>query len=327
MEYLNLGRTGLKVSALALGCMSYGKGGMHAGWTLSEDEAMPFFRKAFERGVNFFDTADVYAEGASEIVLGKALREFGRHADVVIATKFSAPTGPGANERGASRKHIVTAVDASLRRLRVDYIDLYQQHGWDRTTPIEETLTVFEDLIRAGKILHAGMSNLKAWQLAKALQVQALNGWAPLASVQVPHNLIYREEEREMLPLCEDRGLGVLAWSALARGFLAGNRKRGGGGATARAETDQLGRTLYGREEDFAVQEVLVRVAERVGLAPMQVALAWFRSRTPRVIPIVGTTRLEQLDQALAALDTALSCEDVAELDNAYCPRPVFAFG
>ena len=222
MNYQNLGASGLKVSPLCLGCMSFGKGKMHAAWTLSEAESMPFFRLAIERGINFFDTADAYGEGASEIVVGKALREFARRDDVVLATKFFAPMGPGANERGASRKHIMAAVDASLKRLQVDYIDLYIQHSFDACTPMEETLRALDDLVRSGKVLYIGASNYKAWQLAKAIKLQTMHGWTGFTSMQVQYNLIYREEEREMIPLCRDQGIAVTAWSALARGFLAG---------------------------------------------------------------------------------------------------------
>jgi 1-deoxyxylulose-5-phosphate synthase len=327
MKYVNLGSTGLKVSAICLGCMSYGKGQMHSAWTLSEDDAMPFFQKAFDSGVNFFDTANAYSEGASEAILGKAVKAFGRRDEVVIATKFTAPTGQGVNERGASRKHIVAAVEASLRRLDVEYIDLYQVHSWDNTTPVEETLSALEDLTRSGKILHAGMSNLKAWQLAKALQIQALNGWTKLATVQVQYNLIYREEEREMFPLCADQGIGILAWSALARGFLAGNRTRAGSGTTKRAEGDKLAQAIYFRDEDFALQALLAEIAERNSLPPMQVALAWFASRPTPVLPIIGVTKMEQFEQALAALNVVLSDDDVSQLDAAYRTRPVFNMG
>ncbi|MDX9699603.1 MAG: aldo/keto reductase [Rhodocyclaceae bacterium] len=325
MRYLNLGRTGLKVSQLCLGCMSFGKGKMHGSWTLSEAESMPFFRLALERGVNFFDTADVYGEGASEIAVGKALREFARRDEVVIATKFFAPTGPGRNERGASRKHIMVAVEASLRRLQVDYIDLYIQHSFDPTTPMEETLRALDDLVRSGKVLHIGASNYKTWHLAKALKCQALNGWTPFASMQVQYNLVYREEEREMIPLCVDQGIGVTAWSALARGFLAGNRTVDGKGETARAKGDEIAQRMYFRDADFAVQKQLASVASTRGALPMQVALAWIKDRQGLTAPIVGVTKIAQLEQAIEALDIELSPEERDLLDSSYeTRRPAF---
>ena len=243
MDYVNLGTTGLKVSRFCLGAMSFGRGSFHSAWTLDADQSMPFFQKAFEAGVNFIDTSDAYAEGQSEVVVGRAIREFGGRDNLVVATKFVAPSGPGVNERGASRKHIIRAVEASLKRLGLDYIDLYQQHAWDPATPLEETLRALDDLVRAGKVLHIGASNYKAWQLAKALQIQAAEGLTRFASMQIQYNLVYREEEREMIPLCQDQGLGVLAWSALARGFLAGNRNRGGGGETPRSKADAVAKS------------------------------------------------------------------------------------
>jgi len=326
LDYANLGNTGLKVSPIALGCMSFGQGQFHSGWTLSADDSMPFFRRAFEAGINFLDTSDGYAEGQSELVVGRAIKEFGRRENLVIATKFFGPTGPGANEHGGSRKHIVHAVENSLKRLGTDYIDLYQQHVWDKTTPLEETLRALEDLVRAGKVLHIGASNYTAWQLVKALQIQALNGWTRFATMQVQYNLIYREEEREMIPLCQDQGLGVLAWSALARGFLAGNRKREGGGDTARAQADKLAQVIYFRDQDFAVQTLLADIAQKRGMSPMQIALAWFRSRPVRVIPIIGVTRVEQLEDSIAACAITLTDEERDALDAAYVTRPVFSF-
>jgi len=327
MDYINLGKTGLKVSPICLGCMSFGKGQFHSTWTLDEEQSMPFFRRAFEAGINFLDTSDGYAEGQSEVVVGKAIREFGRREDLVVATKFIAPTGPGPNERGASRKHIMQAVEGSLKRLGTDYIDLYQQHAWDGTTPLEETLRAHEDLVRSGKVLHIGASNYKAWQLAKALQIQAANGWTRYSTMQVQLNLVYREEEREMIPLCQDQGLGVMAWSALARGFLAGNRKREGGGDTARAQNDKTADAIYFREEDFVLQGLLAKMGEARGLSPMQVALAWFGSRPGGVVPIVGVTRLEQLDEAIAAASIRLEDGELKALDESYATRPVFTFG
>ena len=326
MDYVNLGNTGLKVSPICLGCMSFGRGEFHSAWTLDADSSMPFFKRAFEAGINFLDTSDGYAEGQSELVVGRAIKEYGRREDLVVATKFIAPTGPGHNERGASRKHIMQAVEGSLKRLGTDYIDLYQQHAWDPTTPLEETLRAFEDLQRAGKVLHIGASNYKAWQLAKALQIQALNGWTRFATMQVQYNLVYREEEREMIPLCQDQGLGVLAWSALARGFLAGNRKREGGGETARAQTDKAAQSIYFRDEDFALQALLAQIGERQGASAMQVALAWFATRPRGVIPIIGVTKIQQLEESLGAGRVTLSAEDQAALDAAYATRPVFSF-
>jgi len=326
MDYVNLGNTGLKVSPICLGCMSFGRGQFHSAWTLDADASMPFFKRAFEAGINFVDTSDGYAEGQSELVVGRAIKEYGRREDLVVATKFIGPTGPGRNERGASRKHIMQAVEGSLKRLGTEYIDLYQQHAWDPTTPLEETLRAFEDLQRSGKVLHIGASNYKAWQLAKALQIQALNGWTRFATMQVQYNLVYREEEREMIPLCQDQGLGVLAWSALARGFLAGNRKREGGGETARAQNDKAAQAIYFRDEDFAVQTLLAQIGERQGASAMQVALAWFATRPRGVIPIIGVTKLEQLEESLGAGRVTLNAEDLTALDAGYTTRPVFSF-
>jgi 1-deoxyxylulose-5-phosphate synthase len=305
--------------------MSYGKGQMHAKWTLSEEESMPHFKHAIEKGINFFDTADLYSEGASEIVTGKALREYARRDEVVIATKFLSPTGPGQNERGTSRKHIMSAIEGSLRRLGMDYVDLYIQHGPDTATPLEETLRALEDLVRSGRVLHIGASNYKAWQLAKAIKIQAVNGWSPFTSMQVQHNLIYREEEREMIPLCVDQGIGVTAWSALARGFLAGNRTRDHEGTTARANADSLAHKMYYRDEDFEIQRLVDEVAREKGVSPMQIALAWVATRPGVCAPIIGITRLVQLDEAVEALDLVLTPQEIERLESAYTPRlPAF---
>lgn len=320
MKYVNMGNSGLKVSELCLGCMSYGQGNMHA-WTLREEDSMPFFRMAVEKGINFFDTADIYSEGASEIVTGKALREYARRDEVVIATKYFAPMGPGVNERGASRKHIMAAVDASLKRLGTDHIDLYIQHGWDVSVPIEESLRALDDLVRMGKVLHIGASNFKAWQLAKAIQLQTQYGLTRFISMQVQYNLVYREEEREMIPLCVDQGVGVTAWSALARGFLAGNRSASGGGETDRAKTDKFAQMLYYKEADFAVQAKLAEVAATLGVPAMQVALAWIAARPGVTAPIIGATRLNQLEEAIAATDIVLAEDQVKALESAYQPR------
>lgn len=323
MKYVRLGNTGLKVSKLCLGCMSYGKGNYHAGWTLDEEQSAPLFKRAFEHGINFFDTADAYAEGASEALLGKMIKTYARRDEVVIASKFFGPMGPGQNERGASRKHIMSAVDASLRRLGTDHIDLYQLHRWDYETPFEETAQALDDLVRAGKVLYLGASSMHTWQFAKALGIQAQNGFARFVSMQPQYNLVYREEEREMLPFCLDQGIGVIPWSPLARGFLAGNRSKDGSGETARAKADDFARGLYFREDDFEVQQRLAQVAADKGIPAMQVALAWVATRTAVTAPIIGATRLEQLDQAVESLEVVLTDEEVTRLEAPYKPHPV----
>lgn len=323
MKYVRLGNTGLKVSKLCLGCMSYGKGKTHSEWTLTEEQSLPFFKKAFEHGINFFDTADAYSEGASEQVLGKAIKTYSRREEVVIATKFFSATGPGQNERGASRKHIFNAVDASLKRLGTDYIDLYQLHRWDYETPFEETARALDDLVKAGKVLHIGASSMHTWQFAKALSIQERHGLSNFVCMQPQYNLVYREEERELLPLCLDRGIGVIPWSPLARGFLAGNRTKEGSGETARAKSDAFARSLYFRDDDFEVQSRLAEVAAAKELPPMKVALAWVASRPPVTSPIIGATKLDQLQQAIESLDVSLTEAEVARLEEPYKPHPV----
>ncbi|MEK1905301.1 MAG: aldo/keto reductase [Pseudomonas sp.] len=323
MNYVRLGNSGLKVSKLCLGCMSYGKGTYHGGWTLDDEQSAPFFKRAFEHGINFFDTADAYSEGASELLLGKMVKEFSRREEVVIATKFFGTMGPGQNERGASRKHIVSAVDASLKRLGTDYIDLYQLHRWDYETPFEETAEALNDLVRAGKVLYLGASSMHTWQFAKALSIQERHGFSRFISMQPQYNLVYREEEREMLPFCQDQGVGVIPWSPLARGFLAGNRNKEGSGATDRAKNDAFARGLYFREDDFEVQQRLAQVASAKGVEPMKVALAWVASRSAVTAPIIGATKLEQLDQAVEALEVTLTTDEVAKLEEPYKPHPV----
>ncbi|SCW69757.1 Predicted oxidoreductase [Sphingobium faniae] len=326
MQYRRLGASGLKVSQLCLGCMSYGKGKWHSEWTLSEEDSLPFFQRALDAGINFFDTANAYGEGASEQVVGRVIRDLAPRDDLVIATKFFGPTGRGPNDRGASRKHIMAAVDASLKRLGTDYIDLYQIHRWDYETPFEETAQALDDIVRAGKVRYIGASSMFAWQFAKALAIQERNGWARFTSMQPQYNLVYREEEREMLPLCRDAGVGVIPWSPLARGFLAGNRSRDGGGDTARAKGDKWARDLYFRDDDFVVQERLAEVAAARGVPPMQVALAWIASRPGITAPIIGATKLYQLDEAIAALSLELSADEVARLEEPYQPHPVLGF-
>ncbi|WP_342244600.1 aldo/keto reductase [Pseudomonas sp. OTU5201] len=322
MNYVRLGSSGLKISPLCLGCMGFGKGRMHGAWSLDEVESWPFFTRALGHGINFFDTADVYGEGASEALLGKFVRQLANRHQVVIATKFSSPMGKGPNDRGASRKRIMSAVDDSLRRLGTDYIDLYQLHRWDYETPFEETAEALNDLVRMGKVLYVGASSMHTWQFAKALAIQERNGWAKFISMQPQYNLVYREEEREMLPFCRDQGIGVIPWSPLARGFLAGNRHVTGG-ETARARNDAYARTLYFRENDFLIQQRLVKVAAASGITPMRLALAWVSSRPGITAPIIGATRLDQLDEALSALDLDLDSEVIAQLEAPYEPHPV----
>jgi 1-deoxyxylulose-5-phosphate synthase len=323
MEYRRLGATGLKVSSLCLGCMSFGKGQFHSEWTLGLDDSLPFFRRALDGGINFFDTADAYANGDSENVVGHIINNLVDRDSVVVATKFFGPTGPGPNDRGASRKHIMQAVDASLKRLNTDYIDLYQLHRLDSETPLEETLEALNDLVRQGKVRYLGASSMYAWQFSKALAIQERNGWSKFVSMQPQYNLVYREEEREMLPLCVDAGVGVIPWSPLARGFLAGNRKRGTQGETLRAKSDKWAEAMYCRDDDFDVQERLAEIAVLRGVPPSQVALAWVRTRPAITAPIVGATKLTQLDDALASLEIALSEDEVSQLEAPYKPHPV----
>ncbi len=322
MEYVNLGRSGLKVSRLCLGTMTYGSPAWRP-WVLPEEASRPFIRRALELGINFFDTADMYSRGASEEILGRALRDFARREAVVIATKAFYPMGDGPNDRGLSRKHLLDAIDASLRRLGVDYVDLYQIHRWDPETPIEETLRALDDIVRAGKARYLGASSMYAWQFAQALALADRHGWTRFVSMQNHYNLVYREEEREMLPLCRAEGIGVIPWSPLARGFLAGNRRAGDGGETLRAQTDQYARELYYRQNDFEIAARVSALAERRGVKPAQIALAWLLHQPEVTAPIVGVTRLEQLDELAAALDIRLEADERRWLEEAYQPHPV----
>jgi aryl-alcohol dehydrogenase-like predicted oxidoreductase len=326
MDYVNLGRSGLKVSRLCLGCMTYGKADPakypHGAWALDEDQSRPFIQRALELGINFFDTADVYGLGSSEEILGRALRDFARRDEVVIATKVYSPIGQGPNGRGLSRKHIMEGIDASLKRLGTDYVDLYQTHRWDYDTPIEETMEALHDVVKAGKALYIGASSMYAWQFAKAQFTADNNGWTRFASMQPQYNLIYREEEREMLPLCQDQGVGVIPWSPLARGFLAGNRNKTGG-ETARANTDPISKSLYHQPEDFAVAERLHEVANARGTPAMEVALAWVLSKTAITAPIIGASKPHHLEDAVKALEVSLTIEEIAQLEEPYKPHKV----
>jgi aryl-alcohol dehydrogenase (NADP+) len=321
MDYVNLGRTGLKVSRICLGCMSYGSP-QWRDWVLSEEDGRPFIRRALEMGINFFDTADMYSRGVSEEVLGRALADFTRREEVVVATKVFFPMSDGPNDRGLSRKHITESIDASLRRLRMDYVDLYQIHRWDPTTPIEETLSALNDLVRAGKVRYLGASSMYAWQFAKALYLADLHGWTRFSSMQNHYNLVYREEEREMLPLCRAEGIGVIPWSPLARGFLAGKRRRGEED-TRRGKADSFAHDLYYQPEDFDVVDRVVALAEQRGVKPAQIALAWLLHQPGLTAPIVGATRMEHLEDAVAALEIRLDEEERKSLEEPYRPHPV----
>ena len=322
MEYVNLGRTGLKVSRICLGMMSYGNPSWRD-WVLPLDESRPFIRWALEAGINFFDTADVYSLGASEEITGHLLKEFARREDVVIATKVYNSMGDGPNDRGLSRKHIMASIDASLKRLDTDYIDLYQIHRWDGETPIEETLEALHDIVKAGKARYIGASSMYAWQFAKSLYLADLHGWSRFVSMQNHYNLVYREQEREINPLCRSEGVGIIPWSPLARGFLTGTRKRGEENPTTRAKSDTLSHKLYYQETDFAIVDRVVALAERKGVQPAQIALSWLLHRPEVTAPIIGATKMVHLEEAVAALEVQLSAEDMTYLQELYQPHPV----
>jgi aryl-alcohol dehydrogenase (NADP+) len=322
MDYVRLGSTGLKVSRLCLGTMTYGTPQWRP-WVLDEETSRPFIKRALEHGINFFDTANMYSRGASEEVLGRALKDFARRDEVVIATKVFYPVTDHPNGRGLSRKHIMDAIDASLRRLGVDYIDLYQIHRLDLDTPMAEICEALHDVVKAGKVRYLGASSMYAWQFMKLLSIQQQHGWTRFASMQNHYNLVYREEEREMIPLCLDQGIGMIPWSPLARGFLAGNRKRGEKSASLREQHDAYGHSLYYADADYDVAERVVDVAKQKGVLPVQVALAWVLSKPGIAAPIVSATKIEQLDQLVAALPVTLTSEEVRALEEPYQPHPV----
>jgi aryl-alcohol dehydrogenase-like predicted oxidoreductase len=322
MEYANLGRSGLKVSRICLGMMSYGDPNWRQ-WILPEESGRPFIKCALEAGINFFDTSDMYSLGVSEQILGRAVRDFASRDSVVIATKAYFPMSDDVNDRGLSRKHLMSAVDRSLARLGTDYIDVYQIHRDDPSTPIEETLRALDDIIRAGKVRYIGASSMAAWQFAKALYLADRHGWSRFVSMQNHYNLVYREEEREMLHLCREEGIGVVPWSPLARGFLAGNRRSSDKGETARARTDKIAHDLYYRDSDFRIVERVVALAGQKGVTPAQIALAWLLHQPGVTAPIVGATKMDQLKQAIAALDVKLSDEERKSLEELYQPHPV----
>jgi 1-deoxyxylulose-5-phosphate synthase len=326
MEYVNLGATGLRVSRICLGMMSYGNDSERA-WALDEDGAEPIVRAAIEGGVTFFDTADTYSKGASEVATGRILSKLSTREELVIATKVFMPMTPGENGGGLSRKHLLSAIDASLQRLQLDYVDLYQIHRWDPRTPIEETMEALHEIVRSGKARYIGASSMFAWQFAKAQYVAERNGWTKFVSMQPHYNLIYREEEREMIPLCIDQGVGVIPWSPLARGVLAGNRTRSGERKTTRSDSDPFTDYLYSQPTDFDVVERVAEVAAERGIPPAQVALAWLLSKPAVTAPIVGATKLEHLQDALAAEQVVLDEEEIARLEEPYAPHPVLGHG
>jgi aryl-alcohol dehydrogenase-like predicted oxidoreductase len=326
MDYVNLGSTGLRVSRVCLGMMSFGNDS-ERDWVLDEDAAEPIVRAAVEGGVTFFDTADTYSGGASEVATGKLLSKLLTRDELVVATKVFMPMTPGENGGGLSRKHILSAIDASLQRLGMDYVDLYQIHRWDPRTPIEETMAALNYVVRTGKARYIGASSMFAWQFAKAQHVAERHGWAKFVSMQPHYNLVYREEEREMIPLCLDQGVGVIPWSPLARGLLAGNRTRAGERRTTRSDSDPFTDYLYSQPTDFDVVERVAEVAAERGVPSAQVALAWLLHKPGVTAPIVGATKPDHLQDALAAEQLTLSEQEIARLEEPYAPHPVLGHG
>jgi 1-deoxyxylulose-5-phosphate synthase len=325
MEYVRLGNTGMKVSRICLGCMSYGQAGKGWEWVLNEEQSRPYIQRALEMGINFFDTANVYANGTSEEYLGRALKDFARRDEVVIATKVRFPMGKSPNESGLSRKHILSSIDASLKRLGTDYVDLYQIHRWDYETPIEETLEALNDVVRMGKARYIGGSAMFAWQFAKALFTADLHGWSRFVSMQPHYNLLYREEEREMMPLCQDQGIGVIPFSPLARGVLArppALEKQ----ETARARSDAMIKERYERDENAAIVQRVSELAEKRGIPMAQVALAWMLAKPLVSSAIIGATKPNHLEDAVAALSVRLTQEESGLLEEPYRPHPVSGF-
>ncbi len=322
MQYVNLGSTGLKVSRICLGMMTYGTSEWRD-WVLDEDASRPFVQRALELGINFFDTADMYSRGVSEEVTGRALRDFAKRDEVVIATKVFSPMSDDVNARGLSRKHIMDGIDNSLRRLGTDYVDLYQIHRWDPTTPIEETMEALHDVVKVGKARYIGASSMYAWQFAKAQYSADLHGWTRFVTMQNHYNLVYREEEREMIPFCLDQGVGLIPWSPLARGFLAGNRSREEWGETTRSKSDDFAQRLYYADSDFAVVDRVVETAKEHGVKPAQIALAWMLQKPGITAPIIGSSKMAHLEDAVNALAIELSDTEIAYLEEPYQPHPI----
>lgn len=325
MEYVRFGNTGMKVSRICLGCMSYGDPAKRYDWALNEEQSRPYIQRALELGINFFDTADVYSMGMSEVVLGRALRDFTTRDEVVIATKVYQPMGLEPNNRGLSRKHIFSAIDASLKRLGTDYVDLYQIHRWDYETPIEETMEALNDVVRAGKARYIGASAMYAWQFAKALYTADLHGWTRFVAMQPHYNLIYREDEREMLPLCQDQKIAVIPFSPLARGWLTRKTQKEQN-ETLRGQTDALNKQRYDLEDNPAIVERVSKVAEAHGAPMAQIALAWVLSKPSVTAPIIGATKPHHLEDAIAALSIQLAPEEIRQLEEPYRPHPIIGF-
>jgi 1-deoxyxylulose-5-phosphate synthase len=328
MQFKKLGKTGITVSRLCLGCMTYGGGDLPEwalgtkGWHVDKEGAKEHFKIALDAGINFFDTADVYSIGKSEEITGAHLKDMASRDDIVVATKVHGVMGPGPNKRGLSRKHIIEACEKSLRRLGMEYVDLYQIHRWDPGTPIEETLEALDSLVRSGKVRYLGASSMAAWQLSKALYTAKENGWHRFSTMQNHYNLVYREEERETIPLCMERGLGIIPWSPLARGFLTGTRKRDGG-STTRAEVDSFAKDMYYSEDDFKVADAVVEVAKKRGVSAAQVACAWILQAPGVTAPIVGATKAQHLKDIIGAVDLKLSAEEITVLEKPYRPHGI----
>ena len=324
MEYTRLGSTGMKVSRICLGCMSYGQPGKSMSWELDEEASRPFIQRALELGINFFDTADVYSKGSSEEILGRALRDFASRDEMVIATKVRFPMGEGPNDQGLSRKHIMSSIDASLKRLGVEYVDLYQIHRWDYETPIEETMEALHEVVKAGKARYVGASAMFAWQFAKAQYTAELHGWTRFVSMQNHYNLIYREDERELLPFCQDKGIGVIPFSPLARGVLARKPTKDQNN-TLRYQSDALAKSRYAQEDNLTTVERSSELADARGLPMAQVALAWMLSKPVVTAPIIGATKPHHLDDAIAAISIQLTPDEIQHLEEPYRPHPIIA--
>ena len=325
MDYIRFGNTGMMVSRICLGTMTYGKPTDRWPWALNEEQSRPFIKKALELGINFFDTADIYSYGSSEEVVGKALKDFASRDEVVLATKVFNPMGPGPNDKGLSRKHIMSAIDASLKRLNTDYVDLYQIHRWDYNTPISETMEALHDVVKAGKARYIGASSMYSWQFAKAQYTADLNGWTRFVSMQPHYNLLYREEEREMIPYCIDEKVAIIPWSPLARGLLTGKRGKDRI-ETERAKTDAFGKSLYAADGDFNIVNKVNEIAKEKNIPAAQVALAWVLSKPYITAPIIGASKPGHLEDAVAAMQVEFSREDIGRLEELYQPHPVLGF-